>query len=217
MIVQPAYNEQTRDRLLQAAVPVFAERGFKDATVRDICAKAGVNVASVNYYFRSKEALYREAIAFAFREADRKYPQDAAADESLPAEERLRGFILAMFGRLMDDSHLGCHARLIAREIVDPTGALDEIAETVMAPRFRVLQDIVERLAGPGWEAADIKRLMHCILGQCLVYRHSRPLIERLCPDVIAGPEAIERSAEIIVQFSLAALRQLSAERSAVP
>ena len=97
----------------------------------------------------------------------------------LPAEERLRQFIHAMLGRLLDDGHLGCHARLIAREIADPTGALDDIAETLMRPRFLLLQDIVERYAGPGWAAADIERLMLCILGQCLVYRHSRPLIER--------------------------------------
>jgi AcrR family transcriptional regulator len=216
-MAEPTENEQTCDRLLQSAVEVFAERGFKDATVRDICARAGVNVASVNYYFRSKEALYREALAFAFREADRKYPQDAAANPELPPEERLRQFILAMVHRLMDDSHLGFHGRLIAREIADPTVALDHIVETVMRPRFLALRDILPRLAGPGWDPADIDRLVHNIIGQCLVYRHSRPLIERLCPEIIAGPEAVERTAELIVRFSLAALRQLAAERGTTP
>lgn len=216
-MTEPTENEQTCDRLLQAAVEVFAERGFKDATVRDICARAGVNVASVNYYFRSKEALYREALAFAFREADRKYPQEAAADPERPPEERLRLFLLAMVHRLMDESHLGFHGRLIAREIADPTGALDHIVETVMRPRFLALRDILPRLIGPGWSQADIDRLIHNIIGQCLVYRHSRPLIERLCPDIIAGPEAIDRTADLIVRFSLAALRQLATDRGPKP
>ena len=78
-------NEPAFDRLLQVAVEVFAECGFRDATVREICSRANVNVASVNYYFRSKEALYAQALAFAFREANRLYPQDAALDKSLPA------------------------------------------------------------------------------------------------------------------------------------
>jgi AcrR family transcriptional regulator len=216
-MAEPTDNEQTCDRLLQAAVEIFAERGFKDATVRDICAKAGVNAASVNYYFRSKEALYREALAFSFREADRKYPQDAAADSELPPEERLRQFVLPMVHRLMDDGHLGFHGRLVAREIADPTGALDHIVEAVMRPRFLALRDILPRLVGPGWDPADIDRLIHNIIGQCLVYRHSRPLIERLCPEIIAGPEAIERTADLIVRFSLAALRQLAAERRPQP
>lgn len=216
-MAEPTENEQTQGRLLQAAVEVFAERGFKDATVRDICARAGVNAASVNYYFRSKEALYREALAFSFREADRKYPQDAAADPGLPPEERLRRFILALVHRLLDDGRLGCHGRLVAREIADPTGALDHIVDTVMRPRFLALRDILPRLAGPGWSQADLDRLIHNIIGQCLVYRHSRPLIEKLCPDIVTGPEAIERTAELIVQFSLAALRQLAAERGPTP
>jgi AcrR family transcriptional regulator len=214
---ESSYNEQTRDRLLQAAVEVFGERGFRDATVRDICARAGVNVASVNYYFHGKEALYSEALAFAFREADRKYPPDAAADETLSAEERLRHVVYTLLRRLMDDSHLGCHGKLIAREIADPTHALDHIVETTMRPRFRVLRDIVPRLLGPGWNQADIDRCIHGIIGQCLVYRHSRPLIERLCPEIVAGPEAIERTAELIVRFSLAALKQLAAEKRLEP
>jgi AcrR family transcriptional regulator len=205
--------DQTRDRILQAALEIFAERGFKDATVRDICAQAGVNVASVNYYFRSKAALYQEALVYSFKEADRKYPQRALADDSLSPEDRLQLFIRSLLMRLMDDSHLGFHAKLMAREIADPTSALDYIVETVMRPRFLVLRDIIPRLAGPHWSPADIDRFIQGIIGQCLVYRHSRPMIERLCPDIIAGTDAIERSAEMIFQFSLAALQGLRETR----
>lgn len=210
-------QDQTRDRILQAALEIFARRGFKAATVREICAHAGVNVASVNYYFRSKEALYREVLVFSFKQADRKYPQQALADASLSPEDRLQFFIRSLLLRLMDDSHLGVHAKLMAREIADPTGALDYIVDTVMRPRFLMLREILPQLAGPGWSPADIDRLIQGIIGQCLVYRHSRPMIERLCPEVIAGPDAIERTAEVIFQFSLAALRELRRSRESSP
>lgn len=205
----------TRDRILRAALEIFAEHGFKVATVREICTRAEVNVASVNYYFRSKEALYREALMYAFREADRKYPQIAFADATLPPEDRLRFFIRSLLSRLLDDSHLGFHAQLLAREIVDPTGALDYLVDTVMRPRFQALRDIVPRLAGSDWAPADIDRLILQIIGQCLVYRHSRLMIERMCPELFTGPEAIERTAELIYRFSLAALRQLGREQDA--
>jgi len=56
----------TRQRILDAATEIFAEHGFRAATTRMICAKAGVNVALVNYYFNSKAELYKAVIAALF-------------------------------------------------------------------------------------------------------------------------------------------------------
>ncbi len=206
-------NDETEpacDRILRAALEIFAERGFKATTVRDICQRAEVNVASVNYYFSSKEALYRDVLVYSFKEADRRYPQVAFADETLPPEDRLQLFIRTLLLRLMDDSQLGFHAQLMAREIADPTGALDYIVDTLMRPRFQQLAQIIPLLAGTSVDEADISRLVHGILGQCLVYRHSRPLIERLSPEIIASADAIDRTADVIYRFSLAGLRHFA-------
>ncbi|SMF97098.1 transcriptional regulator, TetR family [Methylomagnum ishizawai] len=208
---EPQDNEQTRDRLLQAALETFGERGFRDATVRDICARAGVNPASVNYYFGGKEALYRSVLALAFQEGDRRYPQDLAFDTSLSQEERLGFFIRALLLRLTDDSLLGSHGRLIAREIADPTPALDHIIDTILRPRIQNLREILPDLLGPGWRDPDIARCIFAIMGQCLVYQHSRSLVDRLYPEVIGSPEAIAETADFITRYTLAALRQLAA------
>ena len=47
----------TRQRVLEAAGEVFAERGFRAATVREICQRAKANLAAVNYHFGDKERL----------------------------------------------------------------------------------------------------------------------------------------------------------------
>jgi AcrR family transcriptional regulator len=57
--------DKTRQRLLEAAGEIFAEQGFRKATVRDICARADANVASVKYHFGDKEKLYSEILRFA--------------------------------------------------------------------------------------------------------------------------------------------------------
>ena len=67
--------ERTRERLLNAAGEVFAERGFRRSTVREICRRGRVNIASVNYYFNGKEDLYADVLEFAYRQARQKYPE----------------------------------------------------------------------------------------------------------------------------------------------
>ena len=59
-------TKSTQEKILIAATKVFAENGFRDATTRMICAEAKVNVALVNYYFRSKAELYKAVIASLF-------------------------------------------------------------------------------------------------------------------------------------------------------
>ena len=199
-------SEPAFDRLLQVAVEVFAECGFRDATVREICSRANVNVASVNYYFRSKEALYAQALAFAFQETNRLHPQDAALDKNLPAEQRLGLFIQNFLHKLLDDSHLGLHSKLIAREIADPTKALDAVIETAIVPQLALLEDIIRHILQAPADKTTVDRCLLSIFGQCLMFKHSRSIIDRLHPELIADESAIQANAEHIAQFSLAAL-----------
>jgi AcrR family transcriptional regulator len=206
--IEPAF-----DRLLQVAVEVFAECGFRDATVREICSRANVNVASVNYYFRSKEALYTQALAFAFQETNRLHPQDAALNYALPPEQRLALFINNFLHKLLDDSHLGLHSKLIAREIADPTKALDEIIETAITPQFNLLQEIIQQILGAHTDKVIVQLCLLSIFGQCLMFKHSRSIIDRLYPELIADESAIQASAEHIARFSLAALTQFARQK----
>lgn len=210
MPVEDSSSDASRDRLLRAAIEVFAERGFRDGTVREISGRAEVNIASVNYYFGSKEKLYAESLNLAFRQANALYPLQDAMDASLPAETRLAAFIKILLKKLLDESALGLHTRLIMREIVEPTNALDDVVKTAIAPQFQLVRELVLALLGPHSPDLAVQRVVLSILAQCLMYRHSRAVVDRLCPQVIASPEAIEQTAAHILRFSLAAIQGLT-------
>ena len=69
-------SAHTRERLLDASERLFAERGFRSASVRDITRESSCNIAAVNYHFGGKANLYREVFLRRLR-AMRKHRLDA--------------------------------------------------------------------------------------------------------------------------------------------
>ncbi|MBE0558206.1 MAG: TetR/AcrR family transcriptional regulator, partial [Proteobacteria bacterium] len=113
---------RTRGKLLAAAGEIFAEKGFRNATVAEICLKAGTNVAAVNYHFGSKETLYREAWRHVFAQSMAAHPPDGGVAADAPPEERLRGQVTSLLDRIVDENNR--EFRIMQREFSNPTGLL---------------------------------------------------------------------------------------------
>src|SRR5207248_2963179 len=111
--------ETTRQRILEAAGPLFAQKGFEATSVREITDAAGTNVAAVNFHFRSKEHLYIETVHHAAKSCSTRSPIPTWAD-GVPAEQRLREFIAAFLGRFLRKDVPEWHRLLIFREIGQP-------------------------------------------------------------------------------------------------
>jgi AcrR family transcriptional regulator len=200
--------ERTRERLLDAAGEVFAERGFRRATVREICRRAHVNIASVNYYFKGKEDLYADVLEFAYRQARQKYPDDDPTGREETPERRLSRFVRTFLLRILDEGRPAWFGKLMAREIVEPTGALDRVIERSIRPLHGLLGGLVREVLGMGAPPEEIRRHVFSILGQCLFYRHGRHVIAKLYPEVRIDAVEIERIADHIASVALGALRQ---------
>ncbi|HQL53649.1 MAG: CerR family C-terminal domain-containing protein [Phycisphaerae bacterium] len=199
---QPA----TRQRLLDAAGEVFAERGFRLATVRDICQRAGANIAAINYHFRDKEGLYAAVLRDAHQAAHEKYPPTLGLTAHATPEERLRAFVRSLLARMLDLGRPAWHGLLMAREMLEPTAAFDTFITDSIRPRYRLLAEIVRDLC-PAADSDEKRNLLaNSIVGQCLHYHHARHLLARLLPGQ-RWPTDVDRLTDHIVRFSLAALK----------
>jgi len=203
----------TRQLLLEAAGEVFAERGFHAASVRNICQRAGANIAAVNYHFGDKEHLYAEVLKYALRCAREQYPPDRGLAPGATPEQRLRAYIHSFLLRIFDRRRGSWHAKLMAHEMIEPTSALDATIETEVRPMFEELQEIVRAVAGKA-PAALVRHCAFSIVSQCVFFHHCRPVVVRLFPKMHLDEKWIEATAEHIAEFSFAGLSALRAGSS---
>lgn len=199
----------TRKRLLEAAGEVFAEHGFRLATIQEICRRADANIAAVNYHFSDKEQLYRAVIRHAEEESDGFHPHEPPPGAT--AADRLRAHVEWFLLHLLEDGRPAWHGRLMAREMIEPTAALDElVAGHIRESNLRLLH-IVRELMGPDATDEQVRTCAFSITGQCLFYHHCAPVITRLHPDVAIGRAQVPALAEHVTRFSLAGLRAIAA------
>ncbi|HUW26699.1 MAG TPA: CerR family C-terminal domain-containing protein [Gallionella sp.] len=201
-----AVSDQTRTRLLNAAREVFAQHGFQGATVREICRRAEANVAAVNYHFGSKDGLLDEALNFAALKA----LQHANVEAGDCPEMRLRLFIRDFMRMLLDEDNASAQCRIMARELADPTPALDKIVREAIAPLHEFMGKLVREIAGVKIGDTELRRCVLSIFGQCLFYRHSHPVLQRLHPEMRYDGGEIEAIACHIADFSLAGIGHIA-------
>ena len=209
-------RDETRRQLLEAAGEVFAEAGFRDATVREICRRAGANVAAINYHFGDKETLYAEVLRYAHGKALEKYPPllDVAADAT--PEKKLRAFVLSFLLRIFDKGRAAWHGKLMAREMIEPTTAMDSLVEERMRPMADQIRAIVGEILDRPMDDELVRLCSMSVVSQCVFYHHCRHIVSRLFPKHLPqDTPSIERLADHITRFSLAAMKSRLAEPAA--
>ncbi len=195
--------DDTRHRLLEAAGEVFARKGYQAATVREICARAGTNLAAVNYHFGDKEALYVEAVRHAHFGDDEPLP---SFPPGTPPEQKLREHIRQMFVRLLGRRRPAWHAQLMAREMAEPTRACAAMVAERVRARQQALDEVLCELLPPGTSAVDRHLIGFSIIGQCLHFKIHQPIAVHLVGAEELAMYDIPRLTDHVTRFTLAAL-----------
>ena len=198
-------DQETRDRLLAVAEQLFAERGFKRVTIRDICRDAHANVAAVNYHFGDKLGLYREVLRTAVNAMRGTLEAAQAAGRDGGAEDRIRAYVTVFLERVAASGESWIH-RLFSRELVDPTPALDMIVQQAIRPRMIYLRTVVGELLGCPPDDERVARCAHSIHALC-VSVIPNPVTTRLYPDFKLTPPVAAALADHITAFSLAGVQ----------
>lgn len=197
-------GDGTRNRIVEAAGPIFAEKGFQAATVREICQAAGVNLASVNYHFGDKEKLYLEVLRCAHA------PGFLTSSDQLTgvsAVDRFRSFVELFVARLMTYDKAHWKMCLLRQEVINPTHYGVPLIREYFGKRFQVLLDILDEIVPADMPLHKRRKIALSIIGQCVHYNVAHEVINLLVPEEERSQHFTQdQICDHIVHMSLAAL-----------
>jgi TetR/AcrR family transcriptional regulator, regulator of cefoperazone and chloramphenicol sensitivity len=208
----------TPDRLLAAAVELFARKGFHGTSIRDIAERAGANVAAGHYHYGSKEGLYLEVLRAQFAEVRGELDRRGISRPAPALRRASRREVVALLeARIttMLELLLGpppsAHGQLMLREMCDPTAAMPIIVEEFIEPQTREMEQLVARLM-PGVGHDTVTQIVFSILGQVLFYRFTMPVALRLRNETKYPRGFARKTARHIAAFTMHALDGMVAE-----
>ncbi|MCA9199351.1 MAG: CerR family C-terminal domain-containing protein [Planctomycetales bacterium] len=202
-------KDDVTQQILTAAGELFAEHGYRETTVRDICKRAKVNVSAVNYYFGDKERLYVQAVKNARLQMERRVPLPEW-DAATPPEQKLRQFVETMIRRMLISEGSSWQTRLLTREIMEPTRACEEMVQESFLPFFQLLLGIVRELSAANWPDHKIEKIGMSIISQIVHYRAQDRIVE-----LLIGSNQLQQHyrphdlVNHITEFTLAALHAM--------
>jgi len=181
-------GEETRLRLIEAALKIFGELGFAGASTRALADTAGANLAAIPYHFGSKEGLYRAAAEYIVeRTGPEIFPTLNKIESAVAGKKLSRDAAIALLHELLErfsaivigSDFADTFAGFVMREQLEPGAAFEILYQGMMR---RLTEACTRLLAIISERRADDTRMIvraQTLLGQVLVFRTSRACVLR--------------------------------------
>jgi AcrR family transcriptional regulator len=198
--------EATRNALMNAGMRLFGSKGFDAASIRDIAAEAGANIAAIGYHFGGKEGLRRacaEQVARAIRTIASRVLGDRldAPDIRTPDQARaaLRSFISNAIPFLLTDSRTHTMVPFILREVMNRSVAFDIVYAGVMEPTHRQLCRLWGLATGRDAQSTEVRLAVFAMIGQVLYFRIGQEIVLKRMDWQAYGPEEAGAVATVVL------------------
>ena len=154
-------------------------------------------------------AVFAALLTEAFEAGLRRYPPDMGLPEGANAEERLHAFVQSFLLRTLGQGRYAWCGKLMAREMHEPTEALDHLVSTHIRPLSQHIRGIVGELLALPPEHPQVRLCVMSVVGQCQYIFRSRAVLGKMAPDLQLDEQGIDNLARHITDFSLAALKHI--------
>lgn len=189
-IVELHRGTDTRDRLLQVAQTLFAERGFRGTSLRDISARIGIKAPSLLHHFNSKEQIYLAVLDRIFNQLEDSVGQLLRGRESY--HKRMRSAIVSSIDFI---AHRPEYARIIWNALVDEKGSGRQLIKRRLPPLYAMGQNFIfhGQREGAFRSEVDPFHLMLSLSSLILGYFATAAMVRRLWSVNLLEAAAIEQ------------------------
>jgi AcrR family transcriptional regulator len=167
----------TRTRILESAGKLFAENGFAQTPNKMVAERAGVDLASINYHFGSRDGLYQAVLVEAHRRFMRYEEISVIVASERTPEQKLHALLATLAGRIIDDAPW--NMTVLAREMLAPSDHLSQLFRDEVAPKIDLVLGVLSEITGI---PVDAPELMCCLISFGAVC-HADHLSRKSFPD----------------------------------
>ncbi|MCP4136292.1 MAG: TetR/AcrR family transcriptional regulator [bacterium] len=195
----------TKEKLFIAGVKVFAQKGYKEATVRDICKLAdSSNINSINYYFGSKEKLYKMILELMFADMDQRIEEEkpvVSPMDDLRMHIRIACELMFSGHEMSSDFYA-----IYVSELSHPSPYFGELVDKYTGPQMKAFMEVIRQILGPHATEDQVRDSGLSVGGQITYYTFVWPILSRVFPGHPGMPAYREQIIDHITRFTIGGL-----------
>ncbi len=173
-------NKHIQEHILKTAAREFADYGYRETTIRTICQKAGVNIASVNYYFRTKNSLYKKVVKYLFERIEKSPLELCVYSDEKEWEKDISDFISEIYDNVNNDSFVyRSFNRIMFWEMLSPSEVFPDIYRKYIQPFINKAEHMICAGIPDKTSKEHIRIIVFSLISQCLFYSQNRVIAKK--------------------------------------
>ncbi len=185
----------TRQKIFEAALETFAVNGYKRTTVRDICGRAEVNVAAINYHYSGKAELYAKVFEYLFAKDQYGYAEPfREAKDAAEAEKFLTEWIRMIVSIKLDTRFRSLKRRIMLQEMLDPSEVFGSLMEKYIKPDVEILMGWL-RQCRPELGKTEFPLVFFSMLAKCIFFFEHENFVRTLM-----GRSFVDENLDLIIK-----------------
>ncbi len=182
--IQRDAGDPTKERLLDKAEALFAQKGFDGVSIREITSGARCNLAAVNYHFGNKKNLYVEVFRSRWvpraKRLQEHFRKNLAAQDAHSTTAVARSLAEAFLAGPLSDEERHRHNQLMSRELGRPTEAFEIVANEIMRPFFKELAQMLRPVMPEGIGKEGMMLNLLSIFSMVIYFNFAREAVTRI-------------------------------------